>query len=272
MVYEFRYQAPRTASELLRLLDDHRDDGKLLDGGTDLLPNIRTGAVRPALVIDAKRLPDAGRLAWSDADGLVMGHAVTVNDVLRCREARERFPALCDCAHQLASHQIRNRATVAGNVVNASPCADMAPALLCLDARAVLASSSGTREVPFREFFAGVKRTVLHPGEYLERIVVPAAAAGARGAYRKLKRVAGHDLGIVGVLMVRRGDGIRFGVSSAAPTPILVDGIEEKDGVEAAVARVLSSVQPIDDIRASAEYRSFMIGTYVRRLWQEVER
>jgi len=270
MVYEFRYRAPKTAAELIGLLDDHRDDGKILAGGTDLIPNIRNGMIKPAVVIDAKKIQGADSIAWSASEGLVMGNAVTINDVLRCREARELFPVLCDCARQLASHQIRNRATVAGNVVNASPCADMAPALLCLDAFAVLESASGARQVPLREFFKGVKRTVLKVGEFLETIVVPASSAGARGSYLKLKRIAGHDLGIIGVLMVRQNDGIRFGVSSAAPTPVLVDGLVDKDGVDAAIVKVLSTIKPIDDIRASGEYRAFMASTYIRRLWQEI--
>ncbi|TFG81037.1 MAG: molybdopterin dehydrogenase [Chrysiogenales bacterium] len=271
MLYEFRYRAPKTASEMIRLLDDHRDDGKILAGGTDLLPNIRDGNIRPAVVIDAKKIQSADSIAWSASEGLVMGNAVTINDVLRCREARELFPVLCDCARQLASHQIRNRATVAGNVVNASPCADMAPALLCLDAFAVLESASGTRQVPFSEFFTGVKHTVLKAGEFLEKIIIPASAAGARGYYLKLKRIAGHDLGIIGVLMVRRNNGIRFGVSSAAPTPVLVDGMLDKDGVDAAIVKVLAAIKPIDDIRASGEYRAFMASTYIRRLWQEIK-
>ena len=271
MLYEFRYLAPKTASEMIRLLDDHRDDGKILAGGTDLLPNIRNGIIKPDVVIDVKKVPGAGSIAWSASEGLVMGNAVTINDVLRCREARELFPALCDCARQLASHQIRNRATVAGNVVNASPCADMAPALLCLDAFAVLESASGPRQVPFREFFTGVKNTVLKAGEFLEKIVIPASCAGVRGYYLKLKRIAGHDLGIIGVLMVKQNDDIRFGVSSAASTPVLVDGLVDKDGVDAAVTKVISAIKPIDDIRASGEYRAFMAGTYIRRLWQEIK-
>jgi carbon-monoxide dehydrogenase medium subunit len=270
MIYEFRYLAPKTASELVAILDGNKADGKILAGGTDLIPNIRNGLQKPRLVIDIKKYAGADKLAFG-SDGLTMGPAVTINDILRSRDARERFPVLCECAHELASHQIRNRATVAGNVVNASPCSDMAPALLCLGASAVLRSASGERVVPFAKFFAGVKKTVLSPGEFLERIIVPASAAGATGRYLKLKRIAGHDLGIVGVLMTRAGGALRFAVSSAAPTPVLVESVTLKDSPDEAASKVLAAVSPISDVRGTKEYREHMIGVYVRRLLAEVK-
>jgi len=270
MVYEFRYLAPRTASELATLLDGNKSDGKLLAGGTDLIPNIRNGLLKPRVVIDVKKYEGADRISFG-SDGLSMGPAVTINDVLRSKDARERYPVLCECAHELASHQIRNRATVTGNVVNASPCSDMAPALLCLGASAVIRSASGERTVPFTQFFAGVKKTVLVPGEFLERIVVPAASAGAVGRYLKLKRIAGHDLGIVGVLMTRHEGRLRFAVSSAAPTPVLVDSVSAKDSPDEAATKVLAAVSPISDVRGTKEYREHMIGVYVRRLLSEVK-
>ena len=269
MLYTFNFAAPRTVTELLSVLDDHKDDGKLLAGGTDLIPNIRNGFIKPAWVIDGKKIPEASTISFSSSGGLKMGLAVTINDVLRSKDAREKYPALCACAHELASHQVRNRATVAGNVVNASPCSDMAPALLCLDASALLRSSAGERVVSFREFFTGVKKNVIKPGEFLESITIPAAAAGARGNYLKLKRIAGHDLGIVGVLMVSLNDKILFAVSSAAPTPVLVDTVTPKDSPEEAAAKVLAKVSPISDVRGGKEYREHMIDVYVKRLMRE---
>jgi carbon-monoxide dehydrogenase medium subunit len=200
-----------------------------------------------------------------------MGPSVTINDVLRDATVRAKFPLLAACAHDLASYQVRNRATVIGNVVNASPCSDMAPALLCLGARAVIASKRALREVPFAEFFKGVKQTVLERDEILERIVVPAASAGARGSYRKLKRIAGHDLGIVGVALMKKEGDVKLGISSSAPTPVLVDGLKETDPVDAVVAAARQSISPISDVRCSKEYREFMVETFVRRLFEEVQ-
>jgi len=270
LAHRFDYAAPRRRGELLGILAERGRAARLLAGGTDLLVNIRAGLERPGLVLDLKKVEDWERLAWSEAEGLVIGPATTVNELLQDAVVRERFPLLAACAHDLASYQIRNRATVAGNVVNASPCSDMAPALLCLEATARLASKAGTRELPFSEFFAGVKKSALREDEVLERITVPASAAGARGDYRKLKRVAGHDLGIVGVALARMGGTLRVGISSCAPTPLLVAGLAEDAGPEEVLAAVRARIKPIDDLRCSAEYRAFMVETYVKRLLAEV--
>ncbi len=272
MVHEFQYRAPRSLSELLALIAEHGTSAKVLAGGTDLLPNIRMGIAKPAFVVDCKRLPDADRLVFSPAEGLRMGHGVTISAVLRDRTIREKFPLLAEAAHELASHQVRNRATVAGNVVNASPCSDMALPLLCLDAVAVLTSTSGERTVSFREFFTGPKATVMKPGEFLAEIRVPASSADRKGRYAKLKRVKGHDLGIVGVMLASAPEGLRVAVSSAAPTPVLVSGIGRGLDAEAVDALVQKAVKPIDDVRCTAEYRRYMVGAYIRRLLPEVSR
>ena len=256
MLHRFGYAAPSERRELLDLLAE-RAGAKLLAGGTDLLVNIRAGASKPALVIDVKKVAGFSGISWSETEGLVIRPAVTINEVLRDAAVLSRFPLLADCASDLASYQIRNRATVAGNVVNASPCSDMAPALLCLGARALLASSGGERELPFSDFFQGVKKTAIRPDEVLERIVVPASSAGARGGYRKLKRIAGHDLGIVGVALSRKDGRLKLGISSSAPTPVLVEGLGEGDPVEKVVAAARKAISPISDVRCSREYREF---------------
>ena len=271
MLHEFSYAAPRTREELFGILGDRQGRAKILAGGTDLLVNIRAGVMKPDLVVDLKKVDGYAGVSHSGG-GLTLGPAVTINEVLRDKTAAKRFPLLRECGHDLASYQIRNRATVAGNVVNASPCSDMAPALLCLGATALIASGRGTREVPFKEFFTGVKKTVLAQDEVLEDIRIPAASSGAAGAYRKLKRIAGHDLGIVGVAVCILGDELRIAVSSAAPTPVVVEGLASGASAEEAVAAVMKAVSPISDVRCSKEYREFMIGVFVRRLLEEVRR
>ncbi len=266
MVYEFRYVAADSFQALAAALVEHGDDAKILAGGTDLIPNIRNGVIKPKTVVDIKKIPRASEIRYDAKEGLVIGPAASINDVLRNPDARRRYPTLCSCAHELASHQVRNRATVAGNVVNASPCSDMAPALLCLGATALIGSLNGERTLPFSEFFAGVKKTSLKQGEFLKSILVPVESADATGSYLKLKRIAGHDLGVVGVLMVRLNGELRFGVSSAAPTPVLVKTVGLKDDPAEAVEKVLSAVSPISDVRGTREYRMHMIGVYVRRL------
>jgi CO/xanthine dehydrogenase FAD-binding subunit len=270
MLHKFRYAKPTSRSELLSLLKDSGTEARLLAGGTDLLVNIRAGVLKPSLLIDMKKVPDFQGISWSEAEGLVLRPAVTINEVLQDKVVRQRFPLLAECAHDLASYQVRNRATVIGNIVNASPCSDMAPGLLCLGAVAVLSSKEGERRMPLAEFFTGVKKTVLRPDEILERLVIPEASAGARGSYRKLKRINGHDLGIVGVALCRQGGKLSLGISSSAPTPVLVDGLSEKDDEAKVVAAAMKAISPISDVRCSKEYREFMVATFVRRLYREV--
>ena len=271
MLQHFTYLAPRTRAELHGVLADNGAAAALLAGGTDLLVNIRAGLARPKIVVDAKKVEGFGGLAWSQRDGLVIRAGVTINALLADARTQNDYPLLIACAHDLASHQIRNRATVIGNVVNASPCADMAPALLCLRARAVISSKRGEREIPFSAFFKGVKRTAVAPDEVVERIVVPAASAGARGGYYKLKRINGHDLGIVGVALCIGRDGeMRLTIGSCAPTPILVEGLDSSLPADAAVAAVMRAIAPISDVRATKEYRLHMVEYYVRRLLDEV--
>ncbi len=271
MLHEFEYARPATRAELHELLARHGKAAKILAGGTDLLVNIRCGVSKPAIVIDIKKVRDLPVIAWNPKVGLVIGPGATINEVLAHPAVHDHFPLLSECGHDLASYQVRNRATVIGNVVNASPCSDMAPALLCLGAIAIVSSKRGEREVPFSEFFTGVKKTVLLDDEILERIVVPTASAGARGSYHKLKRINGHDLGIVGVALMKKEGVVALGISSAAPTPVLVEGIRETDAVEKAVAAARSATSPISDLRCSKEYREFMIEVFIRRLWAEVK-
>ncbi|GAA4398677.1 xanthine dehydrogenase family protein subunit M [Fodinibacter luteus] len=270
MAARFSYAAPTRREQLLSLLADHGPGARVLAGGTDLLGDVRSGLARPAMVVDVKRVDGYADLAWSAEEGLVIGPAVTINDVLSSSTVQEAYPLLVACAKDLASHQIRNRATVIGNVANASPCADMSPALLCLGATVVVSSLDATREIPVTEFFTGAKRTVLAPGELIERIVVPPETANARGSYRKLKRIKGHDLGIVGVAAMAKDGALRLGISSCAATPLLVEGLSARDPADDVVAAAHAVISPISDVRCSKEYRTHMVGVYVRRALREV--
>ncbi len=272
MLHQFSYAAPRSKSELFSILDDQGAQAKVLAGGTDLLVNIRNGVMKPQLVVDIKKVSGYQGISYSPTEGLVFRPSVTINEILRDPEVRDHYPLLQECGHDLASYQVRNRATIMGNVVNASPCSDMAPALLCLGARAVIASGKGTREVPFTEFFTGVKKTVLSPSEVLEAIVIPPSTAGGRGAYKKLKRINGHDLGIVGVAVFIKDDMLRIAVSSAAPTPVVTPDLPANTAIEDAVVATRKIISPISDVRCSKEYREFMVDVFVKRLLAEVRK
>lgn len=270
MLCDFHYLAPRSREVLLALLADHGPEARLLAGGTDLLPNIRNGIMTPALVIDLKRVPGFEAITMDKTKGAVIGPAVTINQLLAHKELSAAYPILHRTGSQLASYQLRNRATVVGNIANASPCADMAPALLCLEASVVISSRDGSRTLPVREFFTGVKKTVLAPGEFVEGITIPASSAGSPAGYKKLKRIKGHDLGIVGVALVRTPAAIRIAVSSAAPTPVLVPDLPASATAAQVKEATLKAISPIDDIRGTRDYRLFMVGEYIERLLEEV--
>ena len=266
----FKYRAPTSRAELFSLLAAHGEGAKLLAGGTDLLVDIRGGLVQPELVINLKKVQDFANLAWSQSEGLIIGPTTTVNDLLNDAKVRDSYPLLADCAVTIASHQLRNRATVIGNIVHASPGADMAPGLLCLGARVQIASQRGSREVLLKDFFTGVKRTVLSHDEIVESITVPSLTARSRGSYRKLKRIDGHDLALVGVALTNTDGAVRVGIGSAAPTPLLVEGLTDGDPADAVVAAARGAIRPISDLRCSKEYREYMIEVFVRRLLEEV--
>lgn len=272
MLHQFSYAAPRSKAELFSILEDQEGKAKVLAGGTDLLVNIRNGVMKPELVVDIKKVSGYEGISYSPSEGLVIKPAVTINEILRDPAVRDHYPLLQECGHDLASYQVRNRATLMGNVVNASPCSDMAPALLCLGARAVIASGKGTREIPFTEFFTGVKKTVLSPTEVLEAVIIPPQAGDTRGAYKKFKRINGHDLGIVGVAVGIKDDVLRIAVSSAAPTPVVTPELPASISPEDAVAATRRIINPISDVRCSKEYREFMVDVFVKRLLAEVRK
>ncbi len=270
MLVTFSYKAPQSREQLLDMIATGESDSKLLAGGTDLLVNIRNGVYRPKMVVDLKKIPGVDAITWDKKTGLKIGPAVTINEILTDANIRQHYPLLCSCARDLASFQIRNRATVVGNIVNASPCSDMAPALLCLDATVLIESKQGKREVPIAEFFTGVKRTALKPNEMVTSLHIPADKAGVRGVYRKLKRIQGHDLGIVGVAVANVGKGARIGVSSSAPTPVVTPLLPLSLSLPEVIEAVNVIIHPISDVRCSKEYRTFMVGEYTKRLWKEV--
>lgn len=270
MLVKFAYKAPDTKGQLLEILENEQQALKLLAGGTDLLVNIRNGVYRPMTVVDLKKIPGFDAIAWDKKTGLKIGPSVTINAILTDKRVVEHYPLLCACAKDLASYQIRNRATVVGNIVNASPCSDMAPALLCLDATVVIESAQGRRELPIAEFFTGVKRTVLQKNELVTSIRIPAEKAGVKGVYRKLKRIQGHDLGIVGVAVANLGSGARIAVSSSAPTPVVTPILPLDLSMQKVLEAVNAIIRPISDLRCSKEYRIFMVGEYAKRLWKEV--
>lgn len=266
MLHPFSYVAPRDKAELLRLLEREGSEIRLLAGGTDLLVELRLAKTPPNCLVDTKKLAELAGIHWNDAEGLSIGARVSCRELLASELVRDRFPLLIDAAGRLGSPQLRNRATVVGNLCTASPCADMGTALLALGAHVELESHRGVRRLPLREFFVGVKKTAIAPDELVTRAIVAPHVAFAKGGMEKLKRIQGHDLALASVAVARTATELRIAIGACAPTPVALPVLAADASVESVAKAAQEAISPIDDVRASADYRRFMVGVYVKRL------
>lgn len=270
MLHDFSYHRPDSLSEALEFLAQYGQETAVFSGGTDLFVVVRAGLAKPAHVLDLKGIEELHALTWSDSDGLSIGACVTVNALISNADVTTHYPILHIAGSELATYQLRNRATVIGNIVTASPCGDMSSPLYILGGEVVLQSTHGERRMPMGEFITGVKRTMIKPEEIVTRIVVPPTYADAPGGYEKLKRIKGHDLGVVSVAMVKHVSAIRCAISSAAPTPVLLPDFAPGTDVATVQKRAQEMISPIDDVRATAEYRSFMVDEFIDRLMKGI--
>ncbi|MBN1953901.1 MAG: xanthine dehydrogenase family protein subunit M [Anaerolineae bacterium] len=276
----FDYVRARTPGEVVQLLAEHGADARLMMGGTDLLVRIRDGAVRPRLVVDLKHLPGMRDILYQQQAGLTVGAAVTMNQLARHPAVVAHYPLLAQAANSVASYPLRNRATIGGNLCNASPCADTAPPSYVLAGRIVVHGSAGEQEVAIADFFRGPGQTVLQPGQFVTAIRFPPSPAAASGRYLKLGRNKAGDLAIVSVAVLGFPDasapsGYRFRIALGAVAPVVlrVPAAEEwlahhPPGAETfarAADLAAAAASPIDDVRASADYRRAMVRTLTRR-------
>ena len=270
----FRYERPGTVAEATALLAGAGGGARILAGGTDLVLALR-GGLEPTVLVDVKHIPELGRIVWTPAGDLEIGACVPVQDIAEDARIRGTFTALAEGAEAIGSLQIRSRATVAGNLSNASPCMDTAPPLLVLGGRLRVVGARGTRETPLAGFFLGVKQTALTPDELVTAVIVPRAAAGVTSGFDKIKRTYGHDLAIVNAAAAfdPAAGTLRAAIGSCAVRPALVPALagvtphaDPREVGERLAALAGEHIQPIDDVRASAEYRREMTAALCRRL------
>ncbi|HWR39091.1 MAG TPA: xanthine dehydrogenase family protein subunit M [Patescibacteria group bacterium] len=272
MLSTFSYVRPQSLETALEYLDKHPGT-KILAGGTDLLVQLRRNLLNPDHVLDIKAIPEIRGHSYEAGRGLWIGAAMTVNEIVDNPLIREKFPALFQAAGALASYQIRNRATLVGNICNASPGADLPGPLLVYEAVVRIAGTHGRREVPLSEFFTGVKTTVLLPHELVTGIWLPEPVAGFSIFYKQT-RLKGHDLGIVAVTARATESGRVFvALSAVAPTPIRLPVLEEKLSSRPLTPEIAvwasceagKMIQPISDVRSSARYRRHAAGVLLKR-------
>jgi len=275
----FDYIIPKDHAEASALLAAGNGAVRPLQGGTDLLIRARGGFIRPKQVVDLKHLPGMREIGRTADGWLVIGAACTMNQVAGHPLVQPHYDLLVQACNSVASYQLRNRATIGGNICNASPAADTAPALYCLDAVAEVYGPTGRRRIPIADFFQGPGRTALRPGEFLTAIHLPPAPAGARGVFNKLGRTKVGDISIVSVAVwiplpntQSLIPNIRIALGAVGPTPLRAPQAEaalaedmSPAGIRRAARLAAEAARPIDDIRASAAYRRAMVEVLTRR-------
>ncbi|MDR1572787.1 MAG: xanthine dehydrogenase family protein subunit M [Clostridiales Family XIII bacterium] len=266
---DFQYYAPTVPREAFELLDRFGGDASVMLGGTDLIPKMKSWTVNPKSVVSLKNINDFRLLDFSEKDGLRIGCAITLYELEKFPAVKERYPALYEGIHCIASTQIRTRGTVAGNICNAVPSADSAPPLLVLDAKIKIIGSAGERTVPISEFFTGVCKTVVQPNEIVSEIIVPTPSPDSKSIYYAHTIRRALDLAIVGVAANVRKESeicadVRIGLGAVAATPkravnaeVILKGQRLTDELIEKAAEIAGEQDclPITDMRASAAYR-----------------
>jgi xanthine dehydrogenase iron-sulfur cluster and FAD-binding subunit A len=273
-----RHVLPVTLAGALELLSQYGPTARPMAGGTDLLLQISRGAVKGVdVLVDLSHVPDLNLIDLV-GDTLRIGALVTHNDIIASPIVVERALPLAQASLELGAPALRNRATVVGNVVTASPANDTISALWALDATVVIASLTGERRVRLREFYPGIRRTVLQPGELVTHIEVPVLSSTKRGVWAKLGQRRAQAISIVhlGVVLDFDGDIVTsasLALGSVAATIVGAPAAEaaligqplSHDTIADAARRVAEQVTPISDVRATAAYRSEEVTVLVRR-------
>lgn len=278
---DFRYHQPGTVEEASRLLEAS-DSAVLLAGGTDLLVDLKQGKRRPADVVSLSGIPEL-RSIHLEGGLLSIGAAASHAQLAASPLLAERFPAICEAARTIATEQIRNTATVGGNLCTAASCSDSAPVLIALEAELELVSGATTRSLPLGEFFLFHKRTALRQAEVLARILVPLPEPGSGAAYRKFGLREAASVAVASVAArVRIEQGVctdaRVVLGAVAPTPRIAPRAAELLVGKAApelgaggpiLGRVgraaMEECEPIDDLRGSAAYRRHLVRALTER-------
>jgi CO/xanthine dehydrogenase FAD-binding subunit len=273
-VLPFRYVRPRTFEELFDLLAQQGSAARLLAGGTDLLVRLRLGHIKPAVVADVKHLSGLSSTIV-ESDGCIrVGAGAVMSDLIADARVRRHFPALVDAATVVGSVQIRNRATLAGNICNASPAADTAPALLAYGAGVNLVSAGTPRHVPLADFFTGPGRTVMNTGEIAASIDLPVPATRTGAAFGRITRRYGVDLATINLCCVVTAEGeTRFAFGAVGPRPFsvvdrtgtLANDAASREARDAILTEMLAQASPISDVRADRDYRTAMLEVMSRR-------
>jgi carbon-monoxide dehydrogenase medium subunit len=271
---------PNSLKEASRLLKDKGPGGRFLAGGTDLVIAIKEKGFVPKYVVDLKKIPGLSGIRENGDGSITIGALATMREVETSPLIIRKYPFLAQSAAEVGSIQIRNRATVGGNMANATPSADVAPALIALNGIARIVSTAGDRMLRLEEFFRGPGQNAMSPDEILTEITIPKTSPRLVGEYIKFSPRDMMDLAYVGVAVAytldekdKRCEGVRIVLGAVAPTPIratkaeaIVEGqILSEELAAQAGESAAQEAKPISDVRSSAAYRRAMVGVMTKR-------
>lgn len=275
----FDFYQPTTLAEASRLLKDNGPGGRFLAGGTDLVIAMKEKGLIPKYVVDLKKVPGLSGIRENADGSITIGALTTMRAIETDSLLNKKYPFLCQSAAEVGSIQIRNRATVGGNMANATPSADVAPSLMALNATAKISDSGGKRIVPLEKFFRGPGQSIMSPEEILTEITIPKTSPELVGEYIKFSPRDMMDLAYIGVAVAynlgrdKKCDRVQIVLGAVAPTPIRANNsealLEGKVLTEELAAKVGDEAaresKPISDVRSSADYRRAMVGVMTKR-------
>ena len=276
----FEIFQPSSLREASAIVKEKGLGGRFLAGGTDLLIAVKEKGLTPGYIVDLKRIAGLSGIREEKDGSVAIGALTTMREVETSPVVLKKYPFLAQSAAEVGSVQIRNRATIGGNMANATPSADVAPALLVLEAKAKIAGLNGERTIELEQLFRGPGQTVMSPEEILTAIVIPPVSPALVGEYIKFSPREMMDLAYIGVSVAlvlngnqKRCEKARIALGAVSPTPmrargaenllegqILTEELAEKAGAEAA-----AESKPISDVRSSAEYRREMVRVNTKR-------
>ncbi len=271
------YYRPQKIQEYVELMQDHLKQATLIAGGTNLIPEMRDGVKTPKVLVDISDLELAG--IKKEKDSITIGAATTISELAESLIIRAQYPILSKAAGELGNLLTRNRATIGGNLANASPCADTAPPLLALDATVHISDAKGkTRQVPIEKFFMGYRLTQLGRGDVMTKIALPLPAPDVRGGHTKLglRKSASICVTSVALTLLKEEGHIaktRIAFGSVAPQPIRAYMLEDflkgkvvNDAILVECEKLLENeISPISDIRGTKSYRQAATAAIFKR-------
>lgn len=275
-MHHFDYHTPDSLEQAFELMAESRGKSRYIAGGTDLMPRIKQDVIQPEFLISLRRIEELQGIALND-DFLTIAAATLLRDIETSPRVRSAAPSLQRAVHLLANVQVRNVATLGGNLANASPAADSPPPLLVYESELLLIGPGGERRVTLDDFFLGPGQTCLQEGEIIKEVRIPRKHQGRKTAFLKIGRTA-KDLALVNAAVLIEVQGrtcsfCRLATGAVAPVPLRLKAVEDfvtgqeltESILEQVKTKVANEVSPISDLRASKDYRRELAGTLIKR-------